>query len=175
MSVMSATAIRKHFAAIAAFLVAVGGAATILGAFFFQYVIGLQPCPMCYEERIPHYVAVPLAILVGIAALSGAPRKVVKAGLAVVAIAMLILVGMSIFHAGVEWKWWPGPTECSGPMNGLGTTGDLIDRMNKTVVIRCDEAAWRFLGLSLAGYNALISLALAAIAVWGILADRAKA
>ena len=175
MSVMSATAIRKHSAAIAAFLVAAGGAATILGAFFFQYVIGLQPCPMCYEERIPHYVAVPLAILVGIAALSGAPRKVVKAGLAVVAIAMLILVGMSIFHAGVEWKWWPGPTECSRPMNGLGTTNDLIDRMNKTVVIRCDEAAWRFLGLSLAGYNALISLALAAIAVWGILADRSKA
>jgi disulfide bond formation protein DsbB len=175
MSVMSMTAIRTHSAAIAAFLVAAGGAATILGAFFFQYVVGLQPCPMCFEERIPHYVAIPLALVVAVAALRGAPRIAVRAGLAIVALAMVILVGMSIYHAGVEWKFWPGPTECTGPVTGLGNVGDLLNRMEKTVVIRCDEAAWRLFGISLAGYNALISLALAAIAVWGIFADKAKA
>jgi disulfide bond formation protein DsbB len=173
MSVMSAAAHRTHPAAVAAFLVAAGGAATILGAYYFQYVIGLQPCPMCLEERIPHYVAIPLALVVGVAALRGAPRIAVQAGLAVIAIAMLILVGMSIYHAGVEWKFWPGPTDCSGPINGLGTAGDLLQRMQKTVVIRCDEAAWRLFGISLAGYNGLISLALAVIALWGIRAERA--
>src|SRR5262249_11941431 len=146
MSVMSATAIRNHSAAIAAFLVAAGAAATILGAFYFQYVLKLPPCPMCLEERIPHYVVIPLGLIVGIAALRGAPRNVVRAGLAIMAIAMLILVGMSIYHAGVEWKWWPGPTDCSGPVSGLGNAGDLLQRMQKTVVIRCDEAAWRLFG-----------------------------
>jgi disulfide bond formation protein DsbB len=175
MSAMSSSVQRARPAVIAALLVAAGGAATILGAFYFQYVVGLQPCPMCYEERIPHYVAIPLALVVAVAALRGAPRNVVRAGLAVIAIAMLILVGMSIYHAGVEWKWWPGPTDCTGPMNGLGNVGDLLQRMQKTVVIRCDEAAWTLFGISLAGYNALISLALAAIAAWGIFAEKAKA
>ena len=167
---MSLSAIRKSPAAIAAFLVAAGGAATILAAYFFQYVVGLQPCPMCLEERIPYYVAVPLALVVAIAALRGAPRNVVRAGLAIVALAMLILVGMSINHAGVEWKWWPGPTDCTGPISSFGNAGDLLKQMQGTSVVRCDEASWRFLGLSLAGYNALVSLALAAIATWGIFA-----
>jgi len=174
MSVMSLSANRTPSAAIAALLVAAGGAATILGAYYFQYVVGLQPCPMCYEERIPHYIAIPLALVVAIAALRGAPRNVVRAGLAVIAIAMLILVGMSIYHAGVEWKWWPGPTDCTGPVKSFGNAGSLLDDMQKTVVVRCDEAAWTLFGISLAGYNALISLALAAIATWGIFAQPAK-
>ena len=174
MSVTISTAHRTHPAGVAAFLVAAGGAATILGAYYFQYVVGLQPCPLCLEERIPYYVAIPLAIVVGIAALRGVPRLAAQAGLAVIAISMLILVGMSIYHAGVEWKFWPGPTDCSGPITGLGNVGDLLQRMQKTVVVRCDEAAWRLLGISLAGYNALISLALAAIALWGICAERTK-
>ena len=174
MSVMSISAHRTHPAAVAAVLVAAGAAATILGAFYFQVVVGLPPCPMCLEERIPHYIVIPLGLIVAIAALRGAPRNVVRAGLAIMAIAMLILVGMSIYHAGVEWKWWPGPTDCTGPVDSLGNAGDLLSRMNQTIVIRCDEAAWRLFGISLAGYNALISLALAAIATWGILATKAK-
>jgi disulfide bond formation protein DsbB len=175
MSVMSLSLNRTPPAAIAAFLVALGAAATILGAFYFQYVLNLPPCPMCLEERIPHYIVIPLGLIVAIAALRGAPRNVVRAGLAIMAIAMLVLVVMSVFHAGVEWKWWPGPTDCTGPVNNLGNAGDLLSRMNQTVVIRCDEAAWRLFGISLAGYNALISLALAAIATWGIFARPAKA
>src|SRR5436190_2034974 len=75
--------------------------------------------------------------------------------------------GLGVYHAGVEWKLWAGPQECSGALEGLGTAGGLIDKRQSISVVRCDEAAWRFLGLSLAGYNVLISLALAAIAAWG--------
>ena len=151
----------------AAVLVAAGGAATILGAYYFQYVMGLPPCPLCLEQRIAFYVSIPLAIVVAIAASRGAPRGAVAAGLGVIALAMLFNSGLALFHAGVEWKWWPGPQECSGPLTDLSTGGDLLSSLTNLTLVRCDEAAWRFLGLSLAGYDVLISLALAAVAAWG--------
>ncbi|HLK83352.1 MAG TPA: disulfide bond formation protein B [Xanthobacteraceae bacterium] len=151
----------------AAVLVAAGGAATILGAYYFQYVMGLRPCPLCLEQRIAFYVSIPLAAVVALAASRGAPRGVVTAGLSVIALAMLFNSGLALFHAGVEWKWWPGPQECSGPVTDLSTGGDLLSSLTNLTIIRCDEAAWRFLGLSLAGYDVLISLALAAIAAFG--------
>src|SRR5712672_1325421 len=166
------TAIRLNGAAAAAFIVAAGGTATILGAYYFQYVLGLAPCPPCLEERIPHYVSIPLALVVGIAGLRGAPRNLVRAGLAVIMVAMLIVAGMSIYHAGVEWKFWPGPTDCSGPISGFGNAGSLLESMEKTVVVRCDEAAWRLFGISLAGYDVFISLGLVAVALAGILAPK---
>jgi disulfide bond formation protein DsbB len=98
----------------------------------------------------------------------------------VIALAMLFNAGLALFHAGVEWKWWPGPQECSGPQDILAPSGDLFDDLSKgrISVVRCDEAAWRDpLGLlSLAGYNVLISLALAAVAARGAVAAwRARA
>ncbi len=143
MSMSLPTALRANCAATAAFVVAGVGTATILGAYYFQYVLHMAPCPLCLEERIPYYVSIPLALVVGFAALRGAPRNAVRAGLAVLVVAMLIVAGMSVYHAGVEWKFWPGPTDCSGPITGLGGAGDLLSRMEKTVVVRCDEAAWR--------------------------------
>jgi len=166
------TVLRANCAAAAAFIVAAGGTATILGAYYFQYVLGMAPCPLCLEERIPYYVSIPLALVVGIAALRGAPRKAVQAGLAVIMVAMLIVAGMSIYHAGVEWKFWPGPTDCSGPVTGFGNAGSLLESMEKTVVVRCDEAAWRLFGISLAGYDVFISLGLVAVALAGILAPK---
>src|SRR6195256_2969803 len=166
------TAIRANGAAAAAFIVAGVGTATILGAYYFQYVLGLAPCPLCLEERIPYYVSIPLALVVGIAARLGAPGNLVRAGLAVLMVAMLIVAGMSIYHAGVEWKFWPGPTDCSGPVTGFGNAGSLLENMERTVVVRCDEAAWRLFGISLAGYDVFISLGLAAVAFAGILAPK---
>jgi disulfide bond formation protein DsbB len=151
----------------AAALVAAGGVATILGAYFFQYVLKLPPCPLCLEQRIAYYVSIPLAIVLAFAAARHAPRQLVAAGLVVIALAMLFNAGLALFHAGVEWKWWPGPRECSGPITDLGAGGDLLGQLQEISVVRCDEAAWRFLGLSLAGYNVLISYALAVIAAWG--------
>jgi disulfide bond formation protein DsbB len=152
---------------VAAALVAAGGAATILGAYFFEYVLKLAPCPLCLDQRIAYYVSIPLAILVAIAAAKEAPRPLLAAGFAVIALAMLFNAGLALFHAGVEWKWWPGPRECSGPIGDLGAGGNLLNQLESISLVRCDDAAWRFLGLSLAGYNVLISLALAAIAAWG--------
>jgi disulfide bond formation protein DsbB len=156
----------------AALAVAAIGALTILGAYFFEYVLRLPPCPLCLEQRIPYYIAIPLALLVAVGAARRAPAKLLMAGLGIIALAMLWNAGLAAYHSGVEWKWWPGPQDCAGPLNDLGSAGSLLRQLQDIRVIRCDEAAWRFLGLSLAGYNVLISLALAAIALWGMRAVR---
>jgi disulfide bond formation protein DsbB len=79
---------------------------------------------------------------------------------------MLWNAGLGVYHSGVEWKWWQGPQECAGTLDDLGAAGGLLNKLQSITVVRCDEAAWRFLGLSLAGYNVLISLALAGVAAW---------
>src|SRR5712691_9394383 len=150
-------------AAGAAIVIAIVGAAAILGAFFFQYVLGLQPCPLCLEQRIAYYVAIPLALVVAFAAWRGAPRTLLIAGLVLIALAMLVNAGLGVYHSGIEWKLWPGPADCSGPVTNLGRASDLMKQLQNVQIVRCDDAAWRFLGLSLAGYNVLISLALAGI------------
>jgi disulfide bond formation protein DsbB len=151
----------------AAIVAAALSLATILGAYFFEFVLRYAPCPLCLTQRIPYYVVIPLAVVVAIAAYAGVSRKLVAAGLLVIAIAMLIGVGLGIYHSGVECKWWPGPSDCSGPINSFGSAGGLLQTIETTPVVRCDEAAWRMLGLSLAGYNVLISAAVAGIALWG--------
>jgi len=160
---------RDNPAAAAAAVVALGGAATLIGAWIFQYGFGYPPCPLCLEQRIPYYVTIPLGAIVAIAATRAAPRQLVVGGLAVLALAMLIGAALAVYHAGIEWKWWAGPQDCSGPLDPLGS-GNLLGRLQSINIVRCDEAPWRFLGLSLAGYNALISVALAAAAAWGIVA-----
>jgi disulfide bond formation protein DsbB len=154
-------------AAGAALAIAAVGAATILGAYFFEYVLHYQPCPLCLEQRIPYYVAIPLALVVAVAAKRQAPRPLLIAGFAAVALAMLVGAVLAAYHAGVEWHLWAGPQECSGDPN-FGRTGSLIEQLNTVRVVRCDEAAWRLFGVSLAGYNALISAALAGVALWGL-------
>jgi disulfide bond formation protein DsbB len=143
-------------------------ALTLAGAWFFQLVLDIRPCPLCLEQRYAYYIAVPLGGLLALAAAKQAPRAWLMAGLALLALAALANAALGGYHAGVEWGFWPGPTECTGPVLDLGKAGSLFDNLDKVKVIRCDEVQWRFLGLSLAGYNALISLALAALAIRGI-------
>ena len=151
----------------AASAVALIAAATLAGAWFFQLVLEILPCPLCLEQRYAYYLAVPLGALVAFAAARGAPRPVLLLGLAVLALAALANAGLGTYHAGVEWGFWPGPTDCSGPIVDFGKAGSLLDQLDKVKVVRCDEVQWRFLGISLAGYNVLISLLMAAIAAWG--------
>jgi disulfide bond formation protein DsbB len=143
-------------------------AATLAGAWFFQLVLGLVPCPLCLEQRYAYYLAVPLGVLVAIAAAKDAPRPVLLAGLAILTLAALGNAVLGGYHAGVEWKFFQGPTDCTGPTGNLGSAGNLLERLDTVKVIRCDEIQWTFLGLSLAGYNALISLLMAAIGAWGL-------
>ena len=152
----------------AALAITVIAATTLAGAWFFQLVLGIVPCPLCLEQRYAYYLAIPLGIVVAIAAARGAPRAVLLAGLALLALAALGNAWLGTYHAGVEWGFWQGPTECTGPIGNLGSAADMLKRLDTVKVIRCDEVQWRFLGLSLAGYNVLISLLMAAIAAWGI-------
>ncbi|MEA2936154.1 MAG: hypothetical protein QOD74_2800 [Variibacter sp.] len=153
----------------AAAIIAFAGAAAISGAWLFQYGLGLAPCPLCLEQRWAYYVGVPIAALVGIGVERNVNRRFLAVALAIVALLFLWNAGLGVYHAGVEWHWWAGPQDCVGGDFAAGSAGNLLQRMQTTRVVRCDEAAWRFLGLSLAGYNALISLALAFTAVCGIL------
>ncbi len=147
--------------------IAVVGILTILGAYYFQYVLGYRPCPLCLEQRLAYYVTIPLAAMILLRLSVGPSHKVITLALLSIAAAMLWNAGLGVYHSGVEWQWWPGPQDCSGAAPDFFTGGSLIDQINRTRVVRCDEAAWRFLGLSLAGYNVLISLALALVALWG--------
>jgi disulfide bond formation protein DsbB len=149
--------------------IAVVAAVTLAGAWYFQLVLDILPCPLCLEQRYAYYLAVPLGVLVAVAAARDAPRALLVVGLVLLAAAALWNAGLGGYHAGVEWGFWQGPTDCTGPIVDLGKAGGLLARLDSVKVIRCDEVQWRFLGISLAGYNVLISLLMAALAGWGIL------
>jgi disulfide bond formation protein DsbB len=158
---------RAQPASAAAIVIAAIGLITMAGFFYFQYVLGYPPCPLCLEQRYAFYISVPLAAMILLRLSIGFSRKVITLALLAIAVAMLWNAGLGTYHSGVEWHWWPGPTDCSGAIPNFSAGGSLLDQINKTRVVRCDEAAWRFLGLSLAGYNVLVSLFLAGVAAWG--------
>ena len=147
--------------------------ATLLGAWFFQFVLGYPPCPLCLQQRIPYYIVIPLSLRAG----AGGPRRRIAPRWLVAWPARDPHRGargaaLGTYHAGVEWHFWAGPTDCTGPIGDLNSGGSLLDQFGAIHVVRCDQAAWRFLGISLAGYNVLISLVMAAIAAYGLLALR---
>ncbi len=152
----------------AALVITAIAAATLAGAWFFQLVLDIRPCPLCLEQRYAYYLVIPLGALTALAAVRGAPRAVLLTALAIVALATLGNSALAGYHAGVEWGLWKGPGECTGPIGDFGAAGSLLQRLDSVKVIRCDEVQWKFLGLSLAGYNVLISLLMAAIAAWAI-------
>jgi len=156
----------------AATLVAAVAVLTMLTVFFFQYGLGYPPCPLCLDQRIAFYVTIPLAVVIAVAAARHAPRPVLLAGLAVIALAMLLNAALGVYHSGVEWKLWAGPQDCSGPMTSFGRASDLMKQLSSVHVVRCDDAPWRLFGLSLAGYDVLVSLGLAGVALWGVVAAR---
>jgi disulfide bond formation protein DsbB len=167
--------LRGDPAAVAALAIFVLSAATILGAWYFEFVLKLQPCPLCLQQRLPYHVVIPLSLLMAIAALARAPQPLLAVGFTAIMVVMLCGAALGAYHAGVEWRLWAGPTDCSGPITDLTAKGSILGQLNSIHVVRCDEAAWRFLGISLAGYNVLISLLLAAIAGYGWLVSRRRA
>ena len=165
---MSNVAARAHYFPAAplsaiGFLIAVAAAATLAGAWFFELFLGLEPCPLCLDQRIPYYVAVPLGIVIGWLALDRARTRIAQLGFALLGLVLLIGAGYGVYHAGVEWGFWQGPAACAG--GGPVRTDDILSSLRGTQrVVSCSEAAWRFLGISLAGYNALIAGALSLLA-----------
>jgi disulfide bond formation protein DsbB len=162
--------IAENPALMAALAITLVAAATLAGAWFFQLVLDIRPCPLCLEQRYAYYLALPLGALTALLAARHAPRQLLMAGFVILLAAALGNAYLGGYHAGVEWKFWQGPTDCSGPILDLGSAGNLLQRLDTVKVVRCDEVQWRFLGLSLAGYNVLISLLMAALALWGFVA-----
>jgi disulfide bond formation protein DsbB len=124
------------------------------GALFSQYVGGLYPCEMCYWQRWPHGAAILLA-LGAVASPIGAPRTRPLVLLAALAIAASGAIG--VFHAGVELGYWEGVTQCTA--NGAKSLQDILS----TPLVRCDQVQWSLFGISMAGWNAIVSLGGAAL------------
>ena len=164
--------LRDEPAALAALAVFVLSAATFGGAWYFQLVLKILPCPLCQDQRISYYVIIPLSLLMVIAALMRAPPKLLTVGSILIIVAGLGNALLGTYHAGVEWHLWAGPTDCSGPLTNLKAVGSLLDQLHSVSIVRCDEASWRLLGISLAGYNVFISLGLAGIAAFALLARK---
>lgn len=134
--------------------------ALVLGALGFQYIGGYPPCEMCHWQRWPHIAAA----IVGLIGGGLLQTRIVDRRFALpVALLTLALVaisgGIGVYHAGVEWKFWPGPTACTSNY----VPGEVVDLTHMARAVMCDRAAWRLFGISMAGYNALISLGTAAL------------
>lgn len=157
---------------LAAGATAMAALATILTALAYEHLGGYAPCALCLIERYAYYAGIPLAA--GAFYLARSERS----GLAVLLLALcgigfLINSGIGVYHSGIEWKWWPGPDTCSaGELAPL--SGSLLDALENAHAVACDEAPWRLLGLSFAGWSALISLDLAILSFLGVRSGRAS-
>lgn len=150
-------------AALAIFILA---SATIAGAWIFQ-AMGYAPCELCLKERLPYYAGIVLSATTMMLVARGA-RNLASAtfiGLFFIFAASAVL---GAYHAGVEWRFWPGPADCTGSFQKVGSMQDFLKQLHSVRVVRCDEVAIRILGLSLAGWNAVISAVLAVLAIVGL-------
>jgi disulfide bond formation protein DsbB len=146
-------------------------ASSILTALGFQYIGGYQPCMLCLMERYAYYAAIPV-LFVAIVLVSGGQRGWAALLFFLVALAFLANAGLGTYHAGAEWKFWPGPSACGGG-GGLATSaGSLLKDLEHIHVVRCDEPALVFLGLSFAGWNVVGSLLLMILALRAAFAAR---
>ena len=151
-------------------LIGLASLALIAGAWFFELVLHLRPCKLCLEQRAPHYAAIGLA---AVALLLARSRRAQLVALAALALLMAWSTGLGIYHSGVEWGWFAGPNDCGGtPAPAAAGVQDLMKQLQTTRIVSCTEAAWRFLGLSLAGWNALASAGLFLLALCGLLPGR---
>ncbi|HEY5046983.1 MAG TPA: disulfide bond formation protein B [Rhizomicrobium sp.] len=143
--------------------------ALLLGALGFQYLGGIPPCEMCHWQRWPHIAAAIAGLGGGLLVRFGYLDSGFARPLAWCAVFLIAVGGgLGVYHAGVEWHWWTGPQACTG--NAFRFNGGRLD-LNAPVVM-CDVAAWRLFGLSLAGYNAIVSLATAAIGSYFLMARK---
>jgi disulfide bond formation protein DsbB len=139
--------------------------ATIAGAFAFQ-AAGFTPCELCLKERLPFYLGMAVAAATLAAARAGA-AGFARLGFGALALLFVFSAGFGAYHAGVEWGFWPGPADCTGTLSRASTNADFLRQLQTVRVVRCDAVAIRILGLSLAGWNVVVSLLVAAVALAG--------
>ena len=139
-------------------LAGLGSFLLLMGAFGFQFIGKLTPCPMCIWQRWPHATAILIAV-VAMTVLWQQRRFLAGLG----ALTMLASAGLGIFHAGVEQKWWDGPSSCSGADPTSLSSDQLLDQLMDTPLVRCDEIVWDLFGITMAGWNGMISIGLAVL------------
>lgn len=136
-------------------LATLGSTALLLGAYGFQHLGGMAPCKLCLWQRWPHATA----IVIGLVIMVTGEVKAAWLG----AVAALSTAGIGLYHVGIEQGWWEGPTSCSSSSVSGMSAEDLMNQILAAPIIRCDEIAWQLAGISMAGWNAIASLLLAAI------------
>jgi disulfide bond formation protein DsbB len=159
-------ALRARPALTAALAIFILASATVGGAWIFQ-AFGFTPCELCLKERLPYYAGIAVAGFAILFAWQNM-RGAVKACLAVLFLIFAASAVFGAYHAGVEWKFWPGPSDCTGSFQAAHSPAEFLQQLKSIKVVRCDDVAIRILGLSLAGWNAVISLALAVWALYGL-------
>lgn len=133
-----------------------GSALLLLGALAFQYIGGLRPCVLCIYQRWPHGIVIALGVIGLMPGLDPTARRAL-----VVLMGMVLIAGagIALYHVGVEQKIFAGTESCvGGSISSAATLAEARARLLNAPVVRCDEIAWSMLGISMAGYNALISL-----------------
>ncbi len=153
---------KRLFLAGLAFLL---GFAAIAGAWGFQLIGGYVPCKLCLEQRLPYYVGLPLLAVAIVLIIRDRQLALTRTLLLIAGLAFLIGLGLGVYHAGVEWHYWLGPSDCGGGVATTGNAGDLLSQIGHTKVVSCTDAAWRFAGLSFAGWNAVVSALVALLAL----------
>jgi len=153
-------------------------AAMLAIAHGFQTFGGLPPCTLCLRQREVYWCAAALALGLMIAVRVNSSRRLREASCWILGMVFLIGAGVAVYHAGAEWKFWPGPTTCASAGAGSSKVdADAMAALLQGAKIKppaCDEALWVFLGLSMAGWNALLSLGLAGLSVAAALRERSK-
>lgn len=147
-------------------LAAAGSGALMLGALAFQHIGGMAPCALCIWQRYPHVAAVVIGVLAALALL---PARMLAA---LGALAALVTAGIGLYHTGVERAWWDGPSACSGGNVASQSAQDLMAQIMAAPLVRCNEVPWEMLGLSMASWNAVVSLGLAGLWLMALRAAR---
>lgn len=150
-------------------LLTIGMIVVVGTALGFQHIGGYIPCALCLDQRQPYYYGIPVAIIAGLTAAAGLPSWITRGLLVIAGLMMIVGGGIGVYHAGVEWHFWAGPTTCSTTASSMTqNAGDLLNELSTIKGPSCTEAALRVLGLSMAGWNVIASVILAAIAFVGV-------
>ena len=150
----------------AALLVALGMAATVGGALWFQHVAGYVPCKLCLQQREAYYLGLPFALLAVPALVARWPECLARGCLAIAGLCLVSTAILGVYHAGAEWALWAGPSDCGAATAAPTDAGGLLQSLSTTKPPSCTDAPWRFAGLSFAGWNVVMASALAILAFW---------
>ncbi len=154
---------------VAALFVLAVGTASIGSAWGFQLIGGYLPCKLCLEQRIPYYIGLPIALITAALAAWMLPRWPSRIGLILIAAIMAYGLYLAVYQAGAEWEFWPGPDDCGATGQENLSTGNLLSELKSMTIVSCTEVSWRMVGLSFAGWNAVICALIVVASLWGAL------